>query len=138
LPVCCIIVKKGIRVRRLRDWDIREVNMQVADLVGKLVLFKFSEEVRADLPLFQIYKDEVWAVVTGIDNEGIWIENPAYELGIWWDEKGELIPPNKQVKEKVKTNILLPWRYVKILMNVEDPRFQKEKSERFPGFHNYR
>lgn len=112
--------------------------MQVADLVGKLVLFKFSEEVRADLPLFQIYKDEVWAVVTGIDNEGIWIENPAYELGIWWDEKGELIPPNKQVKEKVKTNILLPWRYVKILMNVEDPRFQKEKSERFPGFHNYR
>jgi len=83
--------------------------MQIGDLAGKLVLFKFSEEIRIDLPLFQIYKDEVWAAVTGVDNEGIWIENSAYELGVWWDEKGDLIPPNKQVKEKVKTNILIPW-----------------------------
>ena len=33
--------------------------MQLEDLKGKLVLFKFSEEVRTDLPLFQIYKDEI-------------------------------------------------------------------------------
>jgi hypothetical protein len=112
--------------------------MQVGDLVGKLVLFKFSEEIRPDLPLFQIYKDEVWAIVTGVDNEGIWIENPAYELGIWWDEKGNLIPQDKQVKEKVKANILIPWRYIKALMHVEDARFQKVKSERLPGFKVYR
>ena len=112
--------------------------MQVADLVGKLVLFKFSEEIRPDLSLFQIYKDEVWAMVTGIDNEGIWIENPAYELGIWWDEKGNLIPQDKQVKEKVKANILLPWRYIKALMNVADERFKKATSERLPGFKAYR
>jgi hypothetical protein len=109
--------------------------MQVADLRGKLVLFKFSAEIAHDLPLFQIYKDELWAVVGGIDNEGVWIENPSYELGVWWDEKGELIPPNKQVKEKVKTNIFIPWHYIKALMSVEDERFQKTKSERFPGFH---
>lgn len=112
--------------------------MQIEDLKGKLVLFKFSEEIRSDLGLFQIYKDEIWAVVTGIDNEGIWIENPAYELGIWWDDDGNLIPPNKQVKEKVKTNILISWRYIKALMNVEDKRFQLLKSERLPGFHVYR
>ena len=112
--------------------------MQVEELKGKLVLFKFAEEIRPDLSLFQIYKDEIWAVVTGIDNEGIWIENPAYELGIWWDEKGELVPPKEQVKEKVKTNILIPWRYIKALMSVEDERFQKTKSERLPGFHAYR
>ena len=112
--------------------------MQMGDLKGKLVLFKFSEEIRADLPLFQIYKDEVWAVVTGIDNEGIWIENSSYELGIWWDEKGNLIPPNKQVKEKVKADILIGWRYIKALMSVDDMRFQKVKSERLPGFQVYR
>lgn len=112
--------------------------MRVENLEGKLVLFKFSEEIRQDLPLFQIYKDEVWAVVTGIDNEGIWIENPAYELGIWWDEKGELIPPGKQVKEKVKADILVPWHYIKALMSVEDGRFQKTKNERMPGFHVYK
>lgn len=112
--------------------------MQVDDLKGKLVLFKFSDEIRQDLPLFQIYKDEVWAVVTGIGTEGIWIENPSYELGVWWDENGNLIPPNKQVKEKVKTNILIPWHYVKIVMSVEDERFQRVKSERFPGFQVYR
>lgn len=112
--------------------------MQVENLVGKLVLFKFSEEVRADLPLFQIYKDEVWAVVSGIDDVGIWIENPSYELGVWWDENGNLIPPNKQVKEKVKTNIFILWRYIKILMSVDDPRFQITKSERLPGFHVYK
>jgi hypothetical protein len=112
--------------------------MQVDDLKGKLVLFKFSEEIRGDLSLFQIYKDEIWALVTGIDTEGVWIENPAYELGIWWDEKGDLIPPGKQVKEKVKANILIHWRYIKILMSVEDERFQKLKSERFPGFQTYK
>ena len=112
--------------------------MQVEDLKGKLVLFKFSEEVKGDLSLFQIYKDELWALVTGVDDLGIWIENPAYELGVWWDEKGELIPPNKQAKEKVKTDIFVSWRYIKMLMNVDDGRFQKSKTERMPGFHVYR
>ena len=112
--------------------------MRVEELNGKLALFKFSEEIRPDLSLFQIYKDEIWAVVTGIDNEGVWIENPAYELGIWWDKQGNLIPQDKQVKEKVKTNILIPWRYIKAVMSVDDERFQKEKNERLPGFHVYR
>ena len=112
--------------------------MQVEELKGKLVLFKFSEEIRGDLSLFQIYKDEIWAVVTGIDTEGIWIENPAYELGIWWDDSGNLVPQDKQVKEKVKANILLSWRYIKVLMSVDDQRFQKVKSDRLPGFKVYR
>lgn len=112
--------------------------MQTTDLIGKLVLFKFSEQIQPDLSLFQIYKDEIWAVVTGVENEGIWIENSAYELGIWWDEKGNLIPQDKQKEEKMKTNILIPWRYIKALMNVEDERFQKVRSERLPGFKVYR
>ena len=112
--------------------------MQVEHLMGKLVLFKLAEEIRSDLALFQIYKDEIWAAVTGIDNEGVWIENPAYELGVWWDASGNLIPEDKQIKEKVKANILIPWRYIKALMCVEDERFQKTKSERLPGFKVYR
>jgi hypothetical protein len=112
--------------------------MQVENLSGKLVLFKFSEEIRGDLSLFQIYKDEVWAVVTGTEPEGIWIENPSYELGVWWDENGNLVPYDKQVKEKVKANILIPWRYIKGLMSVEDERFQKVRSDKFPGFQIYR
>ncbi len=112
--------------------------MQLEDLKGKLVLFKFSEEIRQDLPLFQIFKDEVWAVVTGIDDMGVWIENPSYELGVWWDEKGDLIPQNKQVKEKVRTNILISWHYVKAIMSVDDERFQRLKNERLPGFHAYK
>ncbi|MDP2941747.1 MAG: hypothetical protein Q8N85_05830 [Candidatus Omnitrophota bacterium] len=112
--------------------------MQLEELKGKLVLFKFAEEIRGDLSLFQLYKDEAWAVVTGIDDVGIWIENHSYELGVWWDDKGELIPPNKQVKEKVKTNILIPWRYIKVLMSVDDERFQKVKSKQMPGFHVYK
>ncbi|OGX19587.1 MAG: hypothetical protein A3K83_03490 [Omnitrophica WOR_2 bacterium RBG_13_44_8b] len=112
--------------------------MQVEDLKGKLVLFKFSEEIRMDLSLFQVYKDEVWAIVTGVDTEGVWIENPSYELGIWWDKQGNLVPQDKQVKEKVKTNIFIFWRYIKGLMAVEDERFQKVKSEQIPGFHIYK
>jgi hypothetical protein len=111
--------------------------MQIEELKGKLVLFKFSEEIRQDLGLFQIYKDELWAVVTGIDDMGIWLENPAYELGVWWDEKGELIPPSKQIPERLKADIFIPWRYIKILMSVEDERFQRVKSERLPGFKAY-
>jgi hypothetical protein len=112
--------------------------MQAGDLTGKLVLFKFSEEIHSDLGLFQIYKDEVWAVVTGVDDVGVWIENPSYELGIWWDAKGELIPPDKQVKEKIRASILMPWRYIKIMMCVEDERFQRVKNCRLPGFQAYR
>ena len=112
--------------------------MQVEELKGKLVLFKFSEEIRGDLSLFQIYKDELWALVTGVDDLGVWIENPAYELGVWWDEKGNLVPPNKQAKEKVKANIFIPWRYIKILMGVDDERFQKVKNEKLPGFQIYK
>ncbi|OGX45803.1 MAG: hypothetical protein A3G38_00290 [Omnitrophica WOR_2 bacterium RIFCSPLOWO2_12_FULL_51_8] len=112
--------------------------MQLEELKGKLALFKFAEEIRDDLPLFQLYKDEVWAVVTGIDDVGIWIENPSYELGVWWDDQGDLIPPNKQVKEKVKANILIPWRFIKAVMSVEDERFQKVKSKQLPGFQVYR
>ena len=112
--------------------------MQLEELKGKLVLFKLSEEIRGDLSLFQIYKDELWAVVTGIDNEGIWIENPQYELGIWWDENGSLIPQDKQVKEKVKASILISWRYIKVLMSIDDERFQKVRSDRLPGFQVYR
>ncbi|MDD2689315.1 MAG: hypothetical protein PHT41_04095 [Candidatus Omnitrophica bacterium] len=112
--------------------------MGVEDLKGKLVLFKLSEEIKGDLSLFQIYKDELWALVTGIDDLGIWIENPAYELGVWWDEKGDLIPPNKQVKEKVRANIFISWRFIKALMSVDDKRFQRERNERLPGFQVYR
>lgn len=112
--------------------------MLIENLVGKLALFKFAEDIKPDLSLFQIYKDEIWAVVTGIDDIGIWIENPAYELGIWWDEKGNLIPQDKQVTEKIKTDIFISWRYIKAIMSVEDERFQKVKSERMPGFYHYR
>ena len=112
--------------------------MQLDELKGKLVLFKFAEEIRQDLSLFQIFKDEMWAAVTGIDDIGVWIENPAYELGIWWDDTGDLIPPSKQVKEKVKANTLIPWRYIKMLMGVADERFHKVKSDRLPGFQSYK
>lgn len=112
--------------------------MQAENLKGKLVLFKFSEEIKEDLSLFQIYKDELWALVTGVDNEGVWIENPAYELGVWWDVDGNLISPSKQVKEKVKADILIGWRYIKALMSVDDTRFQKLKDERLPGFQTYK
>lgn len=112
--------------------------MRIEELKGKLVLFKFSEEIRPDLPLFQIYKDELWAVVQGVETEGVWIENTAYELGVWWDQDGKLIPEDKQVKEKVKTDIFIPWRYIKALMSVQDERFQRLKSERLPGFCVYR
>jgi len=112
--------------------------MQIGELKGRLALFKFADEIKSDLPLFQIYKDEVWAVVTGLENEGVWIENPSYELGVWWDENGNLIPQHKQVKEKVKAHIFISWRYIKALMSVEDERFQKITSEKLPGFTAYK
>lgn len=112
--------------------------MQVNDLVGKLSLFKLSPEIRPEMPLFQIYKDEIWAVVTGVDDLGVWIQNPAYELGVWWDDKGGLIPPEKQKKEKVKADILIFWRYIIGVMSVDDERFQRVRSERMPGFRAYK
>ena len=68
----------------------------------------------------------------------VWIENPSYELGVWWDENGNLIPQHKQVKEKVKAHIFISWRYIKALMSVEDERFQKITSEKLPGFTAYK
>lgn len=108
--------------------------MQLENLVGKLVLFRFTDEARSDFPLFQIYDLVLWAVVSGIENEGIWIKHPNYELGIWWDKEGNLIPPDKQVKESVKTDILIFWKYIKGIMTVEDERFQRTEIKEPPGF----
>ena len=111
--------------------------MKIDDLKGKLVLLHLSEEIKSDLRVFQVPGVDLWAVVTGVENEGIWIENPEYELGIWWDENGNLIPPNKQVKEHVKTNTLILWRYINGIMDVEDERFRKE-IKKLPGFNAYK
>jgi len=112
--------------------------MRIEDLKGKLVLFKLCDEIKDDLTVFQIYGVDLWAVVTGVENEGIWIENPKYELGIWWDEKGNLIPPEKQIKENVISDTLIFWRYIKGIMDVKDERFQKVKSKELPGFKAYK
>jgi hypothetical protein len=112
--------------------------MRIEELKGKLVLFKLCEEIKDDLSIFQIYGVTFWAVVTGIENEGIWIENPKYELGIWWDEKGNLIPPDKQIKEEVKSDTLILWRYIEGIMDVKDVRFQKVEIKELPGFKAYK
>ena len=112
--------------------------MKLEELKGKLVLFKFADDIRDDLPLFQIYNEELWAVVTEVDNFGVWIENPAYELGIWWDEKGNMVPASRQKPEKFKTNILIGWGHIKALMCVDDERFKRVQSEQLPGFQSYR
>jgi len=111
--------------------------MKIDDLKGKLVLFQLSEEIKKDLHIFQIPGGVLWAVVAGVENEGIWIENPEYELGIWWDENGNLIPQDKQVKEHVKSNTLILWRYINGIMDVEDERFRKE-IKKLPGFNAYK
>jgi hypothetical protein len=108
--------------------------MQLEDLVGKLVLFRFTDEIRQDFPLFQVYDVNLWAVVTGVENEGIWIQNPSYELGIWWDNDGNLIPSDKQKKENIETDILILWRYIKGLMSVRDARFRRVEMKEPPGF----
>jgi hypothetical protein len=112
--------------------------MRIDDLKGKLALFKLSEEIKDDLSIFQIYGVNLWAVVTGVENEGIWIENPGYELGIWWDKEGKLIPKERQIQENVKADTLILWRYIKGIMDVKDERFQKIKSTDLPGFKAYK
>ena len=112
--------------------------MKIENLECKLVLFKFSEEIRHDLSLFQIYNDELWAVVTGVETIGVWVQNPSYELGIWWDDQGRIVSKSDQQKEKFKTDILILWRYIKSLMAVDDDRFQKVPGKKFPGFDSYK
>ncbi len=112
--------------------------MRMEELKGKLVLFKLSEEIKGDLDIFQLYGENFWAVVTGIENEGIWIENPGYELGIWWDNKGKLVPRERQIQESVKTDTLILWRYIKGIMDVKDDRFKKIENTELPGFKAYK
>ena len=112
--------------------------MRIEELVGKQVLIKLSDEIKEDFGVFQIYGVDLWAVVVGVENEGIWIENPKYEIGIWWDDKGSLIPRDKQVKEDVKTHMLILWRYIKGIMDVKDERFKKAQAKELPGFKAYK
>jgi hypothetical protein len=113
--------------------------MQLNDVIGKLVLFKFHEDIKKDFSIFDMKGENTWGVLSGIEpNIGVWIKHPKYELGIWWDEEGKMIPETSRKKEKFETDILIPWQYIKGIMCVRDERFNRETQEKMSiGFHSF-
>ena len=112
--------------------------MQMEKLKNKLVLFKFIKEIEKDFRIFDFKGENTWCVVTGVELNGIWVEHPNYECGIWWDEKGDLIPQSKRKKEKFGADVFIPWRYIKGIMYIRDKRFEKTKNKKIIGFEPFK
>lgn len=110
--------------------------MELTNAIGKLILFKFDEAIKNDFKIFELPSENVWCVLSGVEpNMGVWVENPKYESGIWWNKDGKTIPEGDRKKENFKTDIFIPWRYIKGIMCVKDKRFNKDTLGKMPiGF----
>ena len=77
------------------------------DILGQKAYFKIRNH--EELSFFGIKEPQFYARVVGVDNFGVWIENPKWEFVRLRNDVGEIISPEQRKMEMYKTNILLFW-----------------------------
>ncbi|HUX08480.1 MAG TPA: hypothetical protein VMX35_14355 [Acidobacteriota bacterium] len=88
------------------------VNTQ--DILGQKAYFKIRNQ--EELTFFGIKEAQFYARVVGVDNFGVWIENPKWEFVRVRDDAGEIIPPEKRKMEVHRTHVLLFWGTIVSIM----------------------
>ncbi len=82
--------------------------MKIEMIVDDIVLLVLSEH--DPLKELGITQNKLFAKVTGYDENGIWIENPAFRLP---DTKAK----DPQAFKTVMASILIPWLYISSIVH---------------------
>jgi hypothetical protein len=84
------------------------------DILGQKAYFKIRNH--EEMAFFGIKEPQFHARVVGVDNLGVWIENPKWEFIRVRDQDGEIIPPDERKMEVHRTLILLFWPMIVSIM----------------------
>lgn len=101
--------------------------MNISDVVGKKVMVLFHSA--KGLKSVGIDDNSKYCRIVGFDNIGIWVENPNYEETPIRDENGDLIPPEKRLRESYVANILVPWGNVRAVVYFPGREMEEPESE---------
>jgi hypothetical protein len=85
-----------------------------SEIIGQKAYFKIRNH--QEMGFFGIVEDQFHAQVVGIDNFGVWIENPSWETIRVRDDKGQIIPIERRRKEVYRTHLLLFWQNIISIM----------------------
>ena len=112
--------------------------MSVDKAIGKWVRFRLIE----DFPRYLvgattgIYEPQGWikAKLSGVDEFGIWLENPNLPITDFVDSEGNQIPPDQR-KEVIKTaTVLIRWNFVASIIYIETDSPNQDESSVPMGF----
>ena len=56
------------------------------------------------------------------ENVGIWVANNKLEFTFKIDKEGNPIPEQRQKSEKTNARVLIPWRFIKGILVIDDER----------------
>ena len=111
--------------------------MTINDAIGNWTLVRLMncpKELKGQTT--GIYAPDGWikAKLCGIDDLGIWLENPYFTTIDFVDSKGNPIPPNQR-KEVTKTAVvLIKWQFIASMIRVEADEANQDKHSNRLGF----
>ena len=90
------------------------------DVVGTKVLIHLHRQAYEMLSLQGVDSEKFVARVVGVDNFGMWIENPNYTSIPVFDDEGNYIAPEERAEVTHRAVVLLQWPYIQTIIQFPD------------------
>lgn len=105
------------------------------NVVGSKVLIQLHRQAYEVLELKGVDSEKFVARVVGIDQWGMWIDNPSYTTTPVYTDEGEYIPPEKRQEVTHRAVVLLMWPYIQTVTQFpERPAYTAGVDESEIGF----
>ena len=104
-------------------------------VIGNKVLIVLHKQAYDLLSIQGIDSEKFVARVTGVDNFGMWIENPNYTTTPVYTDEGEYIPPEDRREVTYCAVMLLQWSFIQTILQFPDrPAYRGGADEGEIGF----
>lgn len=112
-------------------WDItgvRKLGVRMEKWIGKKACILLENKGK-DFEKWNMDYSEISTEVLAVEEHvGIWVANNTLEFIFKIDKEGKSIPEQEQKSEKVNTKVLIPWRFIKGILVLDDERVRVIKS----------
>jgi hypothetical protein len=111
--------------------------MSINDAIGNWILVRLMNYPKELIgQTTGIYAPDGWikAKLCGIDELGIWLENPYFTSTDFVDSKGNPIPPDQRKEVTKTTAVLIRWQFIASIIHVEADEANQDKHSVRLGF----
>ncbi|MCD6336905.1 MAG: hypothetical protein J7M01_01570 [Candidatus Marinimicrobia bacterium] len=77
-----------------------------------------------DFKVWNMNHPEISTEILGIEYEGVWVANNTLEVTFKVDKQGKTLSEQEQKTERVNAMALIPWRFIKGILVLNDERSQ--------------